>query len=135
MPDLRECAWYAGALTTHPPGSRYGGNKLEKVNDLPQLLRSLQASGQLDDGIIAAIPPDTQPDVIEKVISADGPMTKIINNSTMELHAFDSYLIEIYTEIPQIVEALRDRFGGIMVKSKSRGPGSTGTESSIQAED
>ncbi len=118
MPDLQNCIWYAGAFECYPATTGYESSTLEEVADLPELVHKLRATGQLLDGVLVAVPSATLPDIIFHNISADGPMNKLVRNSVVEIHAFDTSWVEVYTEIRQVIGTLTNRFGGEIAESE-----------------
>jgi hypothetical protein len=53
---------------------------------------------------------------LSEYVSAEGPSRKRSKDSQIEVVAFDSTLIEVTTDIEDILENLRGRFGGTMVE-------------------
>jgi hypothetical protein len=122
MPDLRDCTWYAAALDAYPRFLNYGSSTLEEVTCLSGLTNTIRATGQFLDGILAAVPSAESPEVVARYITADGPMNKVIQNSSVEIHAHDTTWIEVYTDMPQVLQDLQNRFGGRIVESQPYPP-------------
>ncbi len=114
-PELRNCRWYAGAIETYPTFGMYESGQLEVVEDLTSLIERVTLAGQLFDGIIVAIPPAEAPDLRSQMITADGSMDKAVRNSLVEVHAFDTSWVEVYTEMPELIESIQGQLGGKLV--------------------
>jgi hypothetical protein len=114
-PELRSSVWYAGALETYPAFGLYEGAELEQITDIIGLIETIRAAPQLLDGVFIAINSGETPDAAWPTITADGPMEKAARNSMVELHAFDTSWIEVYTELSDLAASLRQRFGGRLV--------------------
>jgi hypothetical protein len=93
----------------------YESGQLEVVEDLTSLIERVTLVGQLFDGIIVAIPPAEAPDLRSQMITADGSMDKAVRNSLVEVHAFDTSWVEVYTEMPELIESIQGQLGGKLV--------------------
>ena len=77
----------------------------------------MRAAKQLLDGVVIAVPSAEAPDALPQIITADGPRAKVARNSVVEVRAFDTTWVEVYTEVPELVTSLQNRFGGKLVEA------------------
>lgn len=112
MPEMKSCIWYAGAIDVI--GKRfapYEKRTLERVDDIAHLLGMIRSATQLLDGVFVAFNNES-PGLLEGEITADGPMLPVTKGATVEVHAFDTTWIEIYSSDPLLFERLKQRFPG-----------------------
>ncbi|MEA1673046.1 hypothetical protein [Nitrospirillum sp. BR 11163] len=113
LPELGIGTWYAGAVEGL-------GKRLEDYEEpaprlvpaLSDLLQRIRGIPQLLDGVFAWVPGQETPRVEAKNFTADGPMAPLVLNALVEIWAFDTSYIEVYTERTSIIAAIQDRFMG-----------------------
>jgi hypothetical protein len=112
MSETSSSSWYAGAIDVIGKSfAPYEDRKLKRVDDIDVLLGMIRSAPQLLDGIFVAI--DGQPQgAITGEITADGPMLPVTEGATVEVHAFDTTWIEIYSRDSHLIEKLKQRFPG-----------------------
>ncbi len=110
-PALAKCDWYAGALDGYglriPEFEEFA---LKPVNSMIDLIEQIAAVPQLLDGIIVAVPLTQEPAIGSGFVSADGPEGRVVANSLVEVHVFDTTWIEIYSDDETLLGALAAKF-------------------------
>jgi hypothetical protein len=110
QPELIECDWYAAALDPFELLSDYSAATLHHVQDMDDLIGRVGAVGQLSDGVFVAVPRSCVPACGDAHMSADGPAERLVANSIVELHAFDTSWIEVYSPEQTLLAALGAQF-------------------------
>ena len=112
MSETENCAWYSGAINAN--GTRFAPfdeRSLLMVDDIAGLIETIRSTTQLLDGIfVAARGPTLGP--VAGVVTADGPMEPVAETSTVEVHAFDTTWIEIFSNDPSLLAKMQQRFPG-----------------------
>lgn len=114
LPVLTECDWYAGALDGY--GLRipeFEEAVLKPVPNTPGFIEQIAAVPQLLDGIIVAVPRTQEPAIGSDFVSADGPEGRVVANSLVEVHVFDTTWIEIYSDDETLLCALAAKFNNL----------------------
>jgi hypothetical protein len=116
VPDL---VWYGADMS--PSFGRlnpYGRDvpvRIGSIASVIELLRTLSFP-QLDFGVFTGRSPSTNPEVLTQHVSAEGAPRKRSADSQIEVVAFDDIFIEITTDRADILQNLRDRFAGAIVR-------------------
>ncbi|MDZ5650267.1 hypothetical protein [Nitrospirillum sp. BR 11828] len=113
LPELGIGTWYAGAV--EGLGERLGDYEEpvpRLVPALSDLLRRIRGIPQLLDGVFAWVPGQEIPRVEAENFTADGPMAPLVLNALVEIWAFDTSYIEVYTERSSVITAIQNRFVG-----------------------
>jgi hypothetical protein len=118
---VKGCSWYAGAIECHPGFGDFEGPVPERVATPVELITRLRTVGQLLDGIFVVTPHGEAPIVRATRLTADGPMEQLVGNAVVELHAFDTSWIEVYSSSPTVLAGLQDFFGGTLRGTRDQG--------------
>jgi hypothetical protein len=112
-PELSGCHWYAGALDNFGPAiDPYQPGEPRLVYDFKYLVESVRSTQQLLDGIFVAMRSEEKPILLSQLFTADGPMEKVVENCIVEVHAFDTSWIELYSNDTALIRRFADRFPG-----------------------
>jgi hypothetical protein len=110
-----DCVWHAADVDPSPGElARYGGNAIHLIGGIDRVVDLIGNRPQVDFGFFSEACFDRFGKPSEHV-SAEGPSRKRSKDSRIEVVAFDSTFIEVTTDIEDILENLRDRFGGTSV--------------------
>jgi hypothetical protein len=112
-PELSRCTWYAAAIDANDPAlETYVTDYWKAVANIGDLVERVRATRQLLDGVFIAIEGSNWPERTAEPITAYTPMARLAANSVVELRAFDTTYVEIYSDHPEPIDRLRQRFGG-----------------------
>ena len=121
LPELSSATWYAAAFEMIWPVEIrealqvYAANQPVPIVDIRSFIPLVRKVGQFLDGVIFSVPLGDAPVVATKLLTADGPISKQVTNSIVEICAFDTSWIEVVTDVSALIEQLQKRFGGQMV--------------------
>ncbi len=111
MPALVGCAWYAGAVETlDGPQSPYFACDARRVWDMADFIQKVKACSQLLNGVILAMKGSVCPEILITDVTAEGPMEKFLEDTLVEVRAFDTSYIEVYTDSENIITDLHCLF-------------------------
>ncbi|WP_044558651.1 hypothetical protein [Azospirillum sp. B4] len=121
VPALAGGDWYAGAVDGL--GARL--TEYEVLEPIPvpalaDLLHRIRNIPQLLDGVFALVPRHEIPRLTGDCFSADGPMEPLIHNALVEIKAFDTSFVEVYTDQPSLITVVQQRFGGEVRKVETQ---------------
>ena len=123
LPELSGTAWYAGAFDMiwpeeiREPLRKYETNEPVPIEDIGSFVPLVRKVGQFLDGVFFSVPAGQPPLVAVKLLTADGPIEKLVTNAIVQVCAFDTSWIEIGTEDEPMVRNLQLRLGGKIVDS------------------
>ena len=110
---LAGCDWYAGAIDNFGPGiAPYQEHEPFRVPDFGQFVETIRSAPQLLDGIFVAMRVGEKPVLLHPIFTADGPMENAVGNCIIELHAFDTSWVELYSADTGLMRRMADRFPG-----------------------
>jgi hypothetical protein len=121
MPELTACAWFAAAVDAIEPGQLepFGADQWTEILNIKTVIEQVRATRQFLDGVFVAIENSDWPEKTAEAITAYTPMTRSAANSKIELRAYDTTFVEIYSDHPELIERLRPHFGGELTGSPS----------------
>ena len=91
---------------------------LSRVADLAGLIATLRSATQLRDGVFVAIEDSIPPILLAEIVTADGPIGRLVADAVVEVHVFDTSSIDIYSTHQSVLDrvrfgsTLRDDLGG-----------------------
>jgi hypothetical protein len=113
-PDM---VWYGADMCPSVTGftSDYGtaAFRIGSTAMALRLLRTLVLP--LEFGVFVGLPAWIGAEAIPDDVSADGPARRRVPGSELEVAVFDDRVIEITTDDPDLLEALRTRFAGTII--------------------
>jgi endonuclease YncB( thermonuclease family) len=114
MPELAESTWYAASLDAFDTAiTPCQTDDFAKIENLENVIEHVRAIGQLLDGVFIAIQGVDAPERNTPApISATRPMANFAKNSTVEVRAYDTSWVAIYTDHSEILDKLRSVFCG-----------------------
>jgi hypothetical protein len=121
LPELLDTAWYAGAFDMIWPEEirgalrKYEASEPVLIDDIGTFVPLVRKVGQFLDGVFFSVPVGQPPLVAVKLLTADGPIEKLVTNAIVQVCAFDTSWIEIGTEDESMIRSLQLRFGGKIV--------------------
>ena len=111
-----DCVWHAADVDPSPGElARYGGNAIHLIGGIDRVVDLIGNRPQVDFGVFLQMPASIGSESPGEHVSAEGPSRKRSKDSRIEVVAFDATFIEVTTDIEDILENLRDRFGGTLV--------------------
>ena len=113
QPEIEAHHWYAGALGIFgsPLVPQYAREPM-RIGHFDTFVEQIGLVVQLDDGIIFAMKDEGEPILRHAVFTADGPMHRAVENSFIEMHAFDTSWIELYSDDLVLMRRLANQFPG-----------------------
>jgi len=121
LPELSNAAWYAGGFEMIWPEEirealrLYESNEPVMIDDIGTFVPLVRKVGQFLDGVFFSVPAGQPPAVAVKLLTADGPIEKMMTNAIVQVCAFDTSWIEIGTENEAMIRNLQLQFGGKIV--------------------
>jgi hypothetical protein len=112
---LRSATWYAGRLDVigAPQFLDHFDDHLSVVPSLSDLIASVRLKPQLMDGIFVASDVAYASSLSgTKLTPPSRPIGRLLESSMVEVVAFDTTWIEIYSDHGEIIELLRSQYGG-----------------------
>lgn len=111
LKSLADCVWYAGSIDCFGASIEPFRDRVLKIVANPWRLSAiLRTKTQLRDGVFVAVPRADPPRMLAGAVTAYGSEDRIVSNSRLEMRAFDTTSLEIYTDDPRIADQLRGRF-------------------------
>jgi hypothetical protein len=111
---LSDCVWYAGSIDCFGNSIEpFHQHRLKIVTNPTQLVEAIRAKTQLLDGVFVAIRGLDPPQMLTSMVTAYSSTDRIAANSILEVRAFDSQSVEVYTDNPLITARVQARFAEI----------------------
>jgi hypothetical protein len=111
---LHSATWYAGGLDVigGPQFHDHSADRLSIVPNLSDLIAAVRLTPQLMDGIFLASDAATASSLSEAKLISGRPIGRLSESSIVEVVAFDTSWIEIYSDLGEVIDLLQNRDGG-----------------------